>query len=67
MGSSALHLDRSRYQLHVIYKRLHNPCLLYTSNQQSDEARVTGFDDDEEQTVLNIRTKPDMRQGTRCV
>ena len=25
MGSSALHLDRSRYQLHVIYKRLHNP------------------------------------------
>ncbi|WP_297123055.1 TonB-dependent receptor [uncultured Porphyromonas sp.] len=33
-------------------------------NQQSDEARVTSFDDDEEQTVLNIRTKPDMRQGT---
>lgn len=32
--------------------------------QQSDEARVTGFDDDEEETVLNIRTKPDMRQGT---
>ena len=25
MGSSALHLDRSRYQLHVIYKQLHNP------------------------------------------
>lgn len=25
MGSSALHLDRTRYQLHVIYKRLHNP------------------------------------------
>ena len=25
MGSSALHLDRNRYQLHVIYKRLHNP------------------------------------------
>ena len=25
MGSSALHLDQSRYQLHVIYKRLHNP------------------------------------------
>lgn len=33
-------------------------------SQQSDEARVTGFDDDEEETVLNIRTKPDMRQGT---
>ena len=33
-------------------------------NQQSDEARITGFDDDEEQTVLNIRTKPDMQQGT---
>ena len=33
-------------------------------NQQSDEARITGFDDDEEKTVLNIRTKPDMRQGT---
>lgn len=33
-------------------------------NQQSDEARITGFDDDEEQTVLNIRTRPDMRQGT---
>ena len=25
MGSSALHLDRNRYQLHVIYKQLHNP------------------------------------------
>lgn len=25
MGSSALHLDRSRYQLQVIYKQLHNP------------------------------------------
>ena len=25
MGSSALHLDRSRYQLNVIYKRLHDP------------------------------------------
>ncbi|WP_304289353.1 lysophospholipid acyltransferase family protein [Porphyromonas uenonis] len=25
MGSSALHLDRSRYQLHVIYKQLHDP------------------------------------------
>ena len=33
-------------------------------NKQSDEARVTGFDDDEEETVLNIRTRPDMRQGT---
>lgn len=33
-------------------------------NQRSDEARITGFDDDEEQTVLNIRTRPDMRQGT---
>ena len=25
MGSSSLHLDRSRYQLHVIYKQLHDP------------------------------------------
>ena len=25
MGSSALHLDRSRYQVYVIYKQLHNP------------------------------------------
>lgn len=33
-------------------------------SQQSDEVRITGFDDDEEETVLNIRTKPDMRQGT---
>lgn len=33
-------------------------------SQQSDEARVTGFDDDEEETVLNIRTNPDLRQGT---
>ena len=33
-------------------------------NRQSDEARLTGFDDDEEETVLNIRTRPDMRRGT---
>ena len=33
-------------------------------SQQSDEARITGFDDDEEETVLNICTRPDIRQGT---
>ena len=32
-------------------------------SQQSDEVRITGFDDDEEETVLNIRMRPDMRQG----
>ncbi|WP_297116372.1 TonB-dependent receptor [uncultured Porphyromonas sp.] len=33
-------------------------------NQQSDEARVTGFDNDEEETVLNVRTRPNQSRGT---
>ncbi|WP_304289348.1 hypothetical protein [Porphyromonas uenonis] len=33
-------------------------------SQRSDEVCITGFDDDEEETLLNICMWPDMRQGT---
>ena len=33
-------------------------------SQRSDEVCITGFDDDEEETLLNIRMWLDMRQGT---
>lgn len=32
-------------------------------DRQSDESRITGFNSDDEQTVINIRTRPDQRQG----
>lgn len=37
MGSSALHLDRTRYQLHVIYKRLHDPVVDQLTHEMREQ------------------------------
>ncbi|MDR3059232.1 MAG: outer membrane beta-barrel protein [Prevotella sp.] len=37
---------------------------LQVLDKKSDMAQLTGFDDGEEQTVINLVVKPDMKQGT---